>query len=144
MKLLALLLVAVASAASAQVAPLVAPLSFEAGKSLPLTSGQWSYVPTATATGSESRFGGSLSIRCDRVARAVTVQRIGAVPSPLTISTSAVTQVLPTSGRVAANDRLLDAIAFSRGRFLVAGGAGPVLAVPSWPEAARSIEDCRN
>ena len=142
MKLLAVVLVAVASAAPAQVAPLVAPLSFEAGKSLPLTFGQWSYVPTAT--GSESRFGGSLSIRCDRVARVVTVQRIGAAPSALTISTSAVTQALPTSGRVAANDRLLDAIAFSRGRFLVAGGAGPVLAVPSWPEAARSIEDCRN
>ena len=142
MKLFAAGLLAVASAASAQVAPLVAPLSFEAGKSLPLTFGQWSYVPTAT--GSESRFGGSLSIRCDRVARVVTVQRIGAAPSALTISTSAVTQTLPTSGRVAANDRLLDAIAFSRGRFLVAGGAGPVLAVPSWPEAARSIEDCRN
>ena len=45
-------------------------------------------------------------------------------------------------------DRVLvdlnDAIAFSRGRFLVSGGSGPVLAVPSWPEAARSIEDCRN
>jgi len=43
-----------------------------------------------------------------------------------------------------ANDQLLDAIAFSRGRFLVSGGTGPILAVPSWPEAARSIEDCRN
>ena len=138
MKLLAVMLVAVASAAPAQ----VAPLSFEAGKQLALAAGQWSYVPTAT--GSESRFGGSLSIRCDRVARVVVVQRIGAAPAALTIATSAVTQTLPVSGQVAASDRLLDAIAFSRGRFLVAGGAGPVLAVPSWPEAARSIEDCRN
>ena len=138
MKLFAVMLLGAASAAAAQ----VAPLSFEAGKQLPLAAGQWSYVPTAT--GSESRFGGSLSIRCDRVVRVVVVQRIGAAPAALTIATSAVTQTLPVTGRVAANDRLLDAIAFSRGRFLVAGGAGPVLAVPSWPEAARSIEDCRN
>ena len=45
------------------------------------------------------------------------------------------TRSLPAGGTVYANDKLLDAIAFSRGRFLVAGGAGPVLAIPSWPEA---------
>ena len=138
MKLFAAVWLAVASASPAQ----VAPLSIEAGKALPLASGQWSYVPTAT--GSESRYGGVVSIRCDRVARVVVVQRIGTAPAALTIATSAITQTLPTSGRIAANDRLLDAIAFSRGRFLVAGGAAGVLAVPSWPEAARSIEDCRN
>ena len=138
MKLFAGVMLLAASAAGAQ----VAPLSFEAGKALPLASGQWNYAPTAT--GSESRFGGVVSIRCDRVARVVVVQRIGAAPAALTIATSAIIQTLPVSGRIAANDRLLDAIAFSRGRFLVAGGAGGVLAIPSWPEAARSIEDCRN
>ena len=138
MKLFAGVMLLAASAAGAQ----VAPLSFEAGKALPLASGQWSYFPSET--GSESRFGGVVSIRCDRVARVVVVQRIGAAPAALTIATSAVTQTLPVSGRIAASDRLLDAIAFSRGRFLVSGGAGAALAVPSWPEAARSIEDCRN
>ena len=142
MKLFAGVMLLAASAAGAQIVPQVAPLSFEAGKALPLASGQWSYVPTAT--GSESRFGGVVSIRCDRVARVVVVQRFGAAPAALTIATSAITQTLPVSGRIAASDRLLDAIAFSRGRFLVSGGAGAVLAVPSWPEAARSIEDCRN
>ena len=42
-----------------------------------------------------------------------------------------------------AADPLLDQIAFSRGRFLVrAAGAGE-LVLPSWPEPARVIEDCR-
>jgi hypothetical protein len=61
----------------------------------------------------------------------------------MTVATSSVTRSIPVGGRLLANDPLLDAIAFSRGRFLVAGG-GETLAIPSWPEAARSIEDCRN
>lgn len=138
MKVPAALLLAVASGATAQ----VAPLSFDAGKSLPLSAGQWSYEPGIT--GSESRYGMLLSLRCDRAARVVVIERIGAAPAALTIATSATIRSIPAGGRIMANDRLLDAIAFSRGRFLVAGGAGPVLAVPSWPEAARSIEDCRN
>ena len=142
MKRIAALLLVAASGASAQVASQVAPLSFDAGKSLAQSPGQWLYVPGVS--GSESRFGNLLSMRCDRAARVVVVQRIGAAPSTLTIATSSVSRTLPVGGRIAASDRLLDAIAFSRGRFLVAGGAGPVLAVPSWPEAARSIEDCRN
>ena len=125
-------------------APAVAqqpPLSFDAGKALPLTPGTWSYSPTAT--GSESRYGAHLVMRCDRINRTVTIERPG-VAAPLAIATSAVTRTLPAGGRLFARDALLDAIAFSRGRFLVSGGAGPVLAIPSWPEAARSIEDCRN
>ena len=138
MKWFAAMMLAVASAAPAQ----VAPLSFDAGKSLALSSGHWLYLPTAS--GSESRFGNLLSMRCERASRTVVVQRIGAAPSQLTIATSSISRTIPVGGRIAASDRLLDAIAFSRGRFLVAGGAGGVLAIPSWPEAARSIEDCRN
>ena len=41
-------------------------------------------------------------------------------------------------------DRLLDALAFSRGRFAIGvPGAAPLI-VPNWPEATRAIEDCRN
>ena len=40
-------------------------------------------------------------------------------------------------------DPLLDAIAFSRGRFAVTMAGGSPLVVPAWPEAARTIEDCR-
>ena len=134
---LSVLLFAAAAPAAAQ----VAPVSFEAGKLLPLTPGQWTYA--ASATGSEARYGAAFSLRCDRATRTVIISRPGAAPTVLTIATDSVTRNLPVGGRLLANDPLLDAIAFSRGRFVVAGG-GVTLAIPSWPEAARSIEDCRS
>ena len=134
---LSVLLFAAAAPAAAQ----VAPVSFEAGKLLPLTSGQWTYA--ASATGSEARYGAAFSLRCDRATRTVIISRPGAAPTVLTIATDSVTRNLPVGGRLLANDPLLDAIAFSRGRFLVSEG-GATLAIPTWPEAARSIEDCRS
>ena len=134
---LSVLLIAAAAPAAAQ----AAPLSFEAGKLLPLTPGQWMYA--ASGSGSEARYGASFSMRCDRATRTVIISRPGAVPAILTVATDSVTRNLPVGGRLLANDPLLDAIAFSRGRFLVSGG-GVTLAIPSWPEAARSIEDCRS
>lgn len=44
---------------------------------------------------------------------------------------------------LAATDPLLDQIAFSRGRFLVQVEGGARLILPSWPEIARVVEDCR-
>ena len=134
---LSVLLFAAAAPAAAQ----VAPVSFEAGKLLPLTPGQWTYA--ASATGSEARYGAAFSLRCDRATRTVIISRPGAAPTVLTIATDSVTRNLPVGGRLLAHDPLLDAIAFSRGRFLVSEG-GATLAIPTWPEAARSIEDCRS
>ena len=131
------LLFAVAAPAAAQ----VAPVSFDAGKLLPLTPGQWSYA--ASESGSEARYSAAFSMRCDRATRTVIISRPGAAPAVLTIATDSVTRNLPVGGRLLANDPLLDAIAFSRGRFLVSEG-GATLAIPTWPEAARSIEDCRS
>ena len=129
--------IALAAPAAAQ----VSPITFDAGKLLPLASGQWSYI--ASATGSEARYDGYLAIRCDRATRTVTVMRPGAAPAVLTVITDTMTRNLPAGGRLLANDPILDAIAFSRGRFIVLG-VGATLAIPSWPEAARSIEDCRS
>jgi hypothetical protein len=41
------------------------------------------------------------------------------------------------------NDRLLDAMALSRGRFAVETGGMETLYLPAWPEITRVIEDCR-
>lgn len=131
-------LMAAAAPASAQ----VAPVTFDSGKSLPLADGQWSYQ--ATATGSQARFGGQLLLTCDKRTRTVAISRPGMPVAALTIVTDMQTRTLPPNGAVPAHDPLLDAMAFSRGRILVAGGSAAVLAVPSWPEAARAIEDCRN
>jgi hypothetical protein len=40
-------------------------------------------------------------------------------------------------------DPLLDAIAFSRGRFMVEVPGTATLYLPAWPEVARVVEDCR-
>ena len=133
----AVVLMAAATPATAQTA-----ISFEFGKSLPLAAGQWAYV--ATASGGEARFGTHLSLLCDKPTRTVTITRPGAPAAALVIVTDMQTRTIPPNGRLSAYDPLLDAMAFSRGRILVSGGSAAVLAVPSWPEAARAIEDCRN
>ena len=133
--------IALFAALAAPAAAQVSPITFEAGKLLPLAPGQWSYV--ASATGSEARYDGYLAIRCDRATRTMTVMRPGIAAGILTIVTDSTTRNLPVGGRLLANDPILDAMAFSRGRFIVLGG-GATLAIPSWPEAARSIEDCRS
>ena len=138
MKNIVALFLAVAVPAAAQ----QSPMTFEAAKMLPLASGQWNYF--ATADGSIASYGTVIQLRCDRAARTVTIGRPNTGPAALTIATDSLTRALPPSGRLLASDPLLDAIAFSRGRFIVSGGIGPTVAVPSWPEAARSIEDCRN
>jgi hypothetical protein len=43
---------------------------------------------------------------------------------------------------MATRDPLLDQMAYSRGRFMLAAG-GQELIVPAWPEVARVVEDCR-
>ena len=137
MRIIAALVVAAAPAAAQQ-----SSSSFEAGKALPLASGQWAYF--TTAGGSIATYGNHIQLRCDRTTRTVTISRPIGAPAALTIATDTSTRKLPPSGRLLASDLLLDAIAYSRGRFIVSGGTGPTIAVPSWPEAARSIEDCRN
>jgi hypothetical protein len=122
-----------------------APAAFEGARGSALSPGQWSYV--ATLGGSEARFGSALSIRCDRIARRVALGRSGPVTAApataMTVTTDLAVRTLPIDGMVASNDDVLDAIAFSRGRFIVDGGGGVRLVLPASPEAARSIEDCR-
>jgi hypothetical protein len=124
-----------------------APAGFEAARTTPLAPGEWSYAPTPS--GSEARFGGRLVIRCDRSMRRVALRRVdlavAAPASAMVITTDLAVNTVPADGTVANTNRLLDAIAFSRGRFIVTGGgSGSRLVVPSSPEAARTIEDCRN
>jgi hypothetical protein len=45
--------------------------------------------------------------------------------------------------RMAASDTLLDAIAFSRGRFALEVQGSDALYLPSYPEITRVVEDCR-
>lgn len=103
-----------------------------------------------------ARFGGdALVLSCNRDAATVTLIRRGMAEGevPMTILTSSGNRTV--SGKalagpppvialtLAARDSLLDAIAFSRGRFAVETAGLPTLYLPSWPEISRVIEDCR-
>ncbi|HVF83736.1 MAG TPA: hypothetical protein VM913_06160 [Sphingomicrobium sp.] len=115
-------------------------------RAAPVAPGNWLW--RSLAGGSEAVFqsaaGVQLTLRCNLASRTVTVVRSGAVPgSVLSVRTSNLERSLPPSGTLGARDPLLDAISFSRGRFAVEGGGAVRLIVPAWPEAARTIGDCR-
>ena len=130
----------------------------------PQTPGAWTYA--AEPGGSAARFGlpGALPLlvlRCDRVRPAVLIQRqslgSGALPATITTSSSVrrlvaapargnpMAQNGPIRFEIALNtaDPLLDAMAFSRGRFLFEMSGAPTLVLPAWAEVGRVIEDCR-
>ena len=124
----------------------------------PLTPGTWSY--DVGASGSSARFGAEaaaplLTLRCDRAAARFTLLRAGAAPGPLplTITTSTLTRAFTATPEaaptpqlglaLAPRDAVLDAMGFSRGRFVIEVAGLPTLYLPAWPEVGRVIEDCR-
>lgn len=122
----------------------------------PYSPGTWVY--RRDARGSIALFGpanadAALTVRCDTGARQIYLSRAGSTATPLTIRTSSVTRavsVQPTGSTpayVAAalmpNDSLLEAMGFSRGRFVVQQAGLPPLVVPAWAEIERVTEDCR-
>lgn len=130
---------------------------------MPQTPGVWTYA--AEPAGSVVRFGqpaagSQVLIRCDRRRPAIILQRAGfgtsAVPATVTTSstqrrvtatpastTSTPGTAIPFEIAFAVRDPLLDAIAFSRGRFMLEMGGAQTLVLPVWSELGRVIEDCR-
>jgi hypothetical protein len=164
--LLPLSLLLTASCAERQVAPAPAPTPVPPPppppppapavdwREAPITPGDWQW--SMSGGQSVARFAdGLLVLRCDQPGATITMLRRGeaAGPVPVTIDTTEVTR--PLSGTAqsgpppaialtfAVHDPLLDAMAFSRGRFAVEVTGMPTLYVPSWPEVSRVIEDCR-
>jgi hypothetical protein len=124
-------------------------------RDMPLSPGGWSY--SASAGISTATFGlpghPSFIVRCER-SREITLLRVGADRgAALTLRTSYGARSLaarPWQGpqaalgaTLAASDPVLDALAFSRGRFTVEAESAPMLVIPAWPEPARVVEDCR-
>ncbi|MGN7998236.1 hypothetical protein [Sphingomonas sp. 22176] len=118
----------------------------------PLTPGDWRYRAGSATYGVA---GGAplATLRCDLAMRRVTLARTGTAPTTLTLRTTSAVRAIPAtpdaaaSGMLAmafaANDSFLDAIGFSRGRFVIEGGGLPTLVIPAWPEILRVVEDCR-
>lgn len=124
----------------------------------PLTPGNWVY--RQDARGSIALFGvpgadAEFTIRCDRIAGQIYISRKGAAPgnAPVTFRTSSSLRTLamqPTGATPAymaltlfPRDPLLDAIGYSRGRFVVEQATLPTLVIPAWAETLRVSEDCR-
>jgi len=118
--------------------------------------GSWGYQ--STAGGSMARFVDTtgtarLVLECTRATRRVSVSLTSSAPAAsLSLWTSIASRNLPArfeanamrvTAELPAYDALLDAIAFSRGRIAVTMPGGVPLVVPAWPEAARTVEDCR-
>ena len=118
--------------------------------------GSWLYQ--AVPGGSGARFVDSsgtarLVLQCVKATRRVSISHASSVPAAsMSVWTSSASRTLPArfepnamrvTAELPAHDALLDAIAFSRGRFVVTMAGGLPLVAPAWPEAARTIEDCR-
>lgn len=131
-------------------APPAAPVEWQYR---PATPGDWTY--RAEGGGSAASFGSPgtgplLTFRCDPVAARISVARTGAGQGAMTIRTSygAVSwPAIATGGQLvatrAANDAVLDQIAYSRGHFAVEVAGLATLTLPNWAEVSRVIEDCR-
>lgn len=125
---------------------------------LPLAPGSWTYrdEPGASLalfgpTGSTASF----TVRCEKGRGQVLLIREGITTgNTMTVRTSFGARNFPLSvqqgaphqvyTRVAASDPFLDSMVFSRGRISVQVPGTPMLVIPSWPEPARVIEDCRS
>jgi hypothetical protein len=120
----------------------------------PLTAGDWAYragIASFGEPGAQPR----LTMRCDRASGVVEISRAGnAVAAlPMTIRTESAERNVDASparsdpasvvAQVPARDPLLDAMAFSKGRFAIEVGGLETLYIPSYPEVTRVIEDCR-
>ena len=122
----------------------------------PVSAGTWRY--TRDGRGSVAMFGrpgtdARVVLRCDRDSGRVFLSIADASPGAVTVRTSSVAKTVqaaatgstPTyvAAALAPTDPLLDAIAFSRGRFALSlPGAAP-LVLPAWAEVGRVVEDCR-
>lgn len=118
----------------------------------PLTPGGWSY--RAESRGSVASFGSAgdpaFTLRCDRSARQLNLTRRGAGAGTMTVRTSSTARSLTTgaatdgaSATLPATDQLVDAMGYSRGRFIVETPGMAPLVVPAWSEVLRVAEDCR-
>lgn len=122
----------------------------------PVTPGDWAYAAQGGGA-TQASFGSGpgaprLTLRCDVATRRVALARMGGFSGPvqLRIRTETAERLLEAraSGggvtvELVASDPLLDAIAFTKGRFAVEAAGQETLYVPAFPEISRVIEDCR-
>jgi hypothetical protein len=122
--------------------------------------GDWVYRPEPR--GGVAFFGGpqasaALVVGCDRANGRITLSRYGLMPSgqvaQMILRATDASRSYPAqasmalpgyiSAELAAKDPQLDAMAHSRGAFLISLAGTEDLIVPAWAEFARVVEECR-
>lgn len=126
-------------------APAVPPPSVQPWDELPVIEGGWTYDAAVRRarfvddTGLERA-----SLTCTAPQRSVRLDLPGDTAAAVEILTSSVARETPLrdgAADIGAADAVLDAIAFSRGRFALR--ASQLLVLPVQSEIGRLIEDCR-
>ncbi len=123
----------------------------------PLAAGDWVY--RRDERGSIGLFGASgqnamVTLRCDTQRRRIYLGRAGAsTGGRMVVRTSSSMKEFAASptgatpaylaSEIMPNDPILDAMAFSRGRIAIQVTGEPSIAIPSWAEITRIVEDCR-
>jgi hypothetical protein len=122
----------------------------------PLAAGDWIY--RQDERGSIALFGipnadALVTLRCDRARQRIYLARAGASAGSIVIRSSSSMKEFagqPTGGampyvatEIMPRDAILDAMIFSRGRIAIDVTGQTPLAIPSWAEIGRVVEDCR-
>ena len=122
----------------------------------PLTEGDWIY--RQDERGSIALFGppnadATVTLRCDRARQRIYLARAGSAAGSIVIRSSSAMKEFAgqaTGGampyiatEIMPRDAILDAMIFSRGRIAIDVAGQTPLAIPSWAEIGRVVEDCR-
>ena len=122
----------------------------------PLAAGDWVY--RQDERGSIALFGPSgadavVTLRCDRARQRMYLSRAGLGSGNIVIRSSSTMKQfagVQTGGapsyiaaEIGPRDPILDAMIFSRGRIALEVTGQTPLAIPSWAEIGRVVEDCR-
>ena len=136
-------------------APRPAPADW---RDAPQTAGDWRWSldgGRSTASFAAAGFTPTVKLICDRSAARVVLMRTGNAAGAVPMALRTTSTLRPLSSdpalsppgwlavSIAPRDPLLDAMAFSRGRFAVEAAGLQTLYLPAWPEISRVIEDCR-
>lgn len=130
-------------------------------KDRPFTAGIWTLVQEPGGPAAQfghQGAGAAFLIRCMSAAGRVSFSRAGSVPeggaATMTLASTEAAKTFNAANangvpayirsETSASDPHLDSLAFSRGRFLVSISGTEDLVVPSWPEFAHIVEECRS
>lgn len=127
-------------------------------RDVPVTAGTWTWsVVSGRSTARFAQPGGPVlaSLSCDRAGHQVLLARQGPGDRHMAMALTTTTGTRPLVSEpvlsspgwlvvtLSPRDPVLDAMAFSRGRFALEAAGAPTLTLPAWAEISRVIEDCR-